>query len=111
MASLKHRMCTSSAKSVCHPLAIFPVACRQECAKSATPWRTVKCFADNDLMGLSAKPPRVTSFERKLQIMGNLLAPKRYAVWQDGAGRMMRIGFPCPSLAPSFEVRDQINWE
>jgi len=50
-----------------------------ECANSATPWRTVKPFADNYLMGLSAKPPPVTLFGRRLQIPGNLPAPKRYA--------------------------------
>jgi len=43
---------------------------RHECANSATPWRTIKRFADKDLMGLSAKPPRVTSFGKKMPSMG-----------------------------------------
>src|SRR5262249_43143792 len=39
-------------------------------ANSATPWRTVKCFADNNLTDLSAKPPRVTTLGKKCRCRG-----------------------------------------
>ena len=37
-----------------------------------------------------------------------LVSPKRYAFWEDGAGRMQRVSLLCPGLAASFGVRDEM---
>jgi hypothetical protein len=49
------------------PLTALPVLS----ANSATPWRTVKRFADKDLTDLSAKPPRETTFSEIRKIVQN----------------------------------------
>src|SRR5215470_1265434 len=74
---------------------------RHQCANSATPWRIVKPLADNDLMGLPAKPPRVTPSRKNCGFWGYLLAPKRYRVWQNDRGTLWRNSLVCPSLAAS----------